>query len=175
MASPQHLASRSVSNASNATFAYEEPEPRLFSFNNPFGACPRCQGFGNTIDFDLNLVIPNKTLTLAEGAIEPWTKPKYKPLADRDAPLRPRSRDSARCSLADLTAEQQNFIISGDGKFPACAASSSTWSAKSTTPCPCFPQPLSRLFGVFGLQRSRLRREARQVKVGGKDICQVTR
>ena len=47
----------------------------------PFGACPRCQGFGNTIDFDLNLVIPNKTLTLAEGAIEPWTKPKYKPLA----------------------------------------------------------------------------------------------
>ena len=60
---------------------YEEPEPRLFSFNNPFGACPRCQGFGNTIDFDLNLVIPNKTLTLAEGAIEPWTKPKYKPLA----------------------------------------------------------------------------------------------
>ena len=60
---------------------YEEPEPRLFSFNNPFGACPRCQGFGNTIDFDLNLVIPNKSLTLAEGAIEPWTKPKYKPLA----------------------------------------------------------------------------------------------
>src|SRR5215472_6097466 len=60
---------------------YDEPEPRLFSFNNPFGACPRCQGFGNTIDFDLNLVIPNKTLSLAEGAIEPWTKPKYRPYA----------------------------------------------------------------------------------------------
>ena len=41
-----------------------EPEPRLFSFNNPFGACPRCQGFGNTVDFDLNLVIPDKALTL---------------------------------------------------------------------------------------------------------------
>src|SRR5205085_12276032 len=38
---------------------YEEPEPRLFSFNNPYGACQRCQGFGNTIDFDLNLVVPN--------------------------------------------------------------------------------------------------------------------
>ncbi len=38
---------------------YQEPEPRLFSFNNPAGACPRCQGFGNTIDFDLNLVIPD--------------------------------------------------------------------------------------------------------------------
>src|SRR5215813_5626897 len=55
---------------------YDEPEPRLFSFNNPYGACPKCQGFGNTIDFDLNLVIPNKTLTLSEGVIEPWTKPK---------------------------------------------------------------------------------------------------
>ncbi|MFY9789924.1 MAG: excinuclease ABC subunit A, partial [Candidatus Sulfotelmatobacter sp.] len=40
---------------------YEEPEPRLFSFNNPYGACARCQGFGNTIDFDLDLVIPDKT------------------------------------------------------------------------------------------------------------------
>ena len=59
---------------------YEEPEPRLFSFNNPYGACPRCQGFGNTIDFDLDLVIPDKSLTLNEGAIEPWTKPKYRSL-----------------------------------------------------------------------------------------------
>ena len=59
---------------------YEEPEPSLFSFNNPHGACPRCQGFGNTIDFDLDLVIPDKSKTLNEGAIEPWTKPKYRPL-----------------------------------------------------------------------------------------------
>ena len=43
---------------------YREPEPRLFSFNNPFGACPRCQGFGNTIDFDLNLIIPDKSKSL---------------------------------------------------------------------------------------------------------------
>jgi len=59
---------------------FEEPEPRLFSFNNPFGACPRCQGFGNTIDFDMGLVIPDPSKTLAEGAVEPWTKPKYRPV-----------------------------------------------------------------------------------------------
>src|SRR5204862_689315 len=63
----------------NCHLRYEEPEPRLFSFNNPFGACQRCQGFGNTIDFDLDLVIPDKHKTLADGAIEPWTKPKYRP------------------------------------------------------------------------------------------------
>jgi excinuclease ABC subunit A len=56
-----------------------EPEPRLFSFNNPFGACPRCQGFGNTVDFDLNLVIPDKSLSLNDGAIDPWNRPKYRP------------------------------------------------------------------------------------------------
>jgi excinuclease ABC subunit A len=56
-----------------------EPEPRLFSFNNPFGACPRCQGFGNTVDFDLNLVIPDTGLTLQDGAIDPWNRPKYRP------------------------------------------------------------------------------------------------
>jgi len=59
--------------------AGSEPEPRLFSFNNPFGACPRCQGFGNTMDFDLNLIIPDKGLSLNNGAIDPWNRPKYRP------------------------------------------------------------------------------------------------
>ena len=58
--------------------AYREPEPRLFSFNNPYGACPRCQGFGNTIDFDPDLIIPDRSKTLDEGAVDPWTKTKYR-------------------------------------------------------------------------------------------------
>ena len=53
------------------------PEPSLFSFNNPMGACPRCQGFGNTIDYDMDLVIPEPRLSLEEGAVDPWTKPQY--------------------------------------------------------------------------------------------------
>src|ERR1017187_9716260 len=57
---------------------FVDPEPRLFSFNNPFGACPRCQGFGNTIDFDMDLVIPDKTRTIEGGAVDPWTKPKHR-------------------------------------------------------------------------------------------------
>jgi excinuclease ABC subunit A len=56
--------------------SFIEPEPNLFSFNSPTGACPRCQGFGNTIDFDMDRVIPDRGLSLQEGAIEPWTKPK---------------------------------------------------------------------------------------------------
>jgi len=48
---------------------YLEPEPKLFSFNNPYGACPKCQGFGRTIDIDPELIIPDKTLSLEKGAI----------------------------------------------------------------------------------------------------------
>lgn len=53
------------------------PEPGLFSFNSPMGACPRCQGFGNTIDYDMNFVIPDAGLSLDEGAVDPWTKPQH--------------------------------------------------------------------------------------------------
>src|SRR5665811_1418466 len=96
---------------------YEEPEPRLFSFNNPYGACPRCQGFGNTIDFDLDLVIPDKLKTIAECPIEPWTKPKYRPLF---ADLK-RFAKAAGIPLdvpwADLEEEHKNLILNGEGKF----------------------------------------------------------
>ncbi|MGD2081179.1 MAG: excinuclease ABC subunit A, partial [Nitrospirota bacterium] len=52
-----------------------EPSPLLFSFNHPVGACPECKGFGNILRYDENLVVPDKHLSLSEGAIEPWEKP----------------------------------------------------------------------------------------------------
>ncbi|MHC4399572.1 MAG: excinuclease ABC subunit UvrA [Planctomycetota bacterium] len=53
------------------------PEPRLYSFNSPLGACPECEGFGNVIDVDMDLVIPDPRKTLREGAIAPWNTPAY--------------------------------------------------------------------------------------------------
>ena len=76
---PTHLRYSAAFECSTCHRAYREPEPRLFSFNNPYGACPRCQGFGNTIDFDPNLILPDRSRTLAQGAIAPWTTPKYRP------------------------------------------------------------------------------------------------
>ena len=154
---------------------YEEPEPRLFSFNNPFGACPKCQGFGNTIDFDLNLVVPDMSLTLAQGAIEPWTKPKYRAFATE---MRRHARGAGvplDIPWHDLTAEQRSFILNGDGKF---------WGVRG------FFEHLERkkykLHVRVFLSRYRgysvcsscgglrLRQEARLVKVGGRNICQVS-
>ena len=56
---------------------YPDPVPRLFNFNNPLGACPTCEGFGDIVDVDMNLVVPDKSLTLAEGAIATWNTPAY--------------------------------------------------------------------------------------------------
>ncbi len=55
-------------------FTIDEIEPRLFSFNNPFGACPKCDGLGTELRFEADLVVPDKSLTLAKGAILPWAK-----------------------------------------------------------------------------------------------------
>src|ERR1700675_2691286 len=93
---------------------YEEPEPRLFSFNNPYGACPRCQGFGNTVDFDLDRVIPDKSKTLNEGAIEPWTKPRYRQLT-MDMRRYARAKGIPMdVPFRDLTSVQRHAILDGD-------------------------------------------------------------
>ena len=56
---------------------YPMPEPRLYSFNSPLGACPQCEGFGNVIGIDMDLVVPDPSKSLREGAIAPWNTPAY--------------------------------------------------------------------------------------------------
>lgn len=56
---------------------YPAPEPRLYDYNSPLGACPQCEGFGDTVDVDLDLVVPDKTKSLREGAVAPWNSPAY--------------------------------------------------------------------------------------------------
>jgi len=96
---------------------YAQPEPRLFSFNNPFGACPTCQGFGNTIGLDLDLVIPNPLLSIDEGAIEPWTKPQHE-WARTELKRFARSEGiPTDVPYAELTRAQQRAIVEGKGHW----------------------------------------------------------
>jgi excinuclease ABC subunit A len=89
---------------------YLAPEPTLFSFNSPFGACPRCQGFGNTIDYDMDLVVPDRSLSINEGAIDPWNKPSYEHL--RDSFLK-RAKGKVRFTapFCDLRPEERNIVF----------------------------------------------------------------
>jgi excinuclease ABC subunit A len=159
----------------NCHIKYEEPEPPLFSFNNPFGACPRCQGFGNTIDFDLNLVIPDVTKTLGEGAIEPWTKPKYRAC---QADLRKFAKQSGvpfDIPWQDLDAEQQRLVIEGEGKFPGIQGFFTMLERKKyKLHVRVF---LSRYRGYAKCPEcggGRLRADALQVKIEGKNIRELT-
>jgi len=153
---------------------YEEPEPRLFSFNNPYGACPRCQGFGNTIDFDLDLVIPDKGKTLNEGAIEPWTKPKYKPLFTELKRFARQAEIPLEVPWYDLDSEQQRLIVDGGRGFGGVRGFFQHLERKKyKLHVRVF---LSRYRGYSlcsACGGTRLRAEARQVKIEGKNICQL--
>jgi len=98
--------------------AYREPEPRLFSFNNPYGACPRCQGFGNTIDFDPNLIIPDRSRTLQQGAVGPWTTTKYRPHHGEMIRFAKSAGIPVDVPYYDLPQKQQDLIWDGSGTFP---------------------------------------------------------
>jgi excinuclease ABC subunit A len=154
---------------------YQEPEPRLFSFNNPYGACPRCQGFGNTIDFDLGRVIPNPTKTLSEGAIEPWTKPQYRTLATELKRLARPKGIPLDIPWAELEPEHQRLIIEGEERFPGIRGFFRHLERKKyKLHVRVF---LSRYRGYSlcsECRGARLRLEARQVKICGKNICEVS-
>jgi excinuclease ABC subunit A len=158
----------------NCHLKYEEPEPRLFSFNNPYGACPKCQGFGNTIDFDLNLVIPDKMKSLADGAIEPWTKPKYRPLFTDLKRYARQAGIPLDMAWIDLAEEQRNAVLNGEGKFLGVRGFFSHLERKKyKLHVRVF---LSRYRGYSicpDCNGSRLRLEARQVRINGKNLCEL--
>ena len=151
---------------------YEDPQPRLFSFNNPFGACPTCHGFGNIIELDLELVVPDQTKSINQGAIEPWTKPHYRTqLAELK---RAAKGGGVRLDVAwrDLTQEEINFVVDGDGKDYEGIRGFFRWleRKKYKVHVRVF---LSRYRGYLtcpDCQGTRLRREARDVHVGGVTI-----
>src|SRR3989449_6686258 len=171
---PQRLRFSQRFECKRCNIRYEEPEPRLFSFNNPYGACPRCQGFGNTIDFDLNLVIPDRSKTLNEGAIEPWTKPKYKPLFTELKRFARQSGLPLDVPWAELDAEQQRLVIEGEGRFPGIRGFFNHLERKKyKLHVRVF---LSRYRGYSvcsSCNGVRLRMEAQQVKINSKNICQI--
>ncbi|MFN2576926.1 MAG: excinuclease ABC subunit UvrA [Pyrinomonadaceae bacterium] len=154
---------------------YATPEPRLFSFNNPFGACPTCQGFGNTIGLDLNLVIPNPGLSLSEGAIEPWTKPQYEWAQAELKRFCKSERIPMNAPFNDLTRPQQRAIINGKGEWRGVRGFFDWLETKKyKLHVRVF---LSKYRGYTlcpDCDGSRLRREARDVRVGDRTLPEVS-
>jgi excinuclease ABC subunit A len=154
---------------------YEVPQPRLFSFNNPFGACPVCHGFGNIIELDMDLVVPDRSKSIQQNAIEPWSKPHYR--AQLAELKRAGKAREIRLDVpwADLTDDERRFVIEGDGAGYEGVKGFFRWleRKKYKVHVRVF---LSRYRGYLTCpecQGARLRREARDVQIGGRTIDAV--
>jgi excinuclease ABC subunit A len=159
---------------------YQDPEPRLFSFNSPYGACPRCQGFGNTVDFDLNLVIPDGSKSLNQGAIEPWTKPRYRQPLQELKRFAKQKGISMDVPYRELSAKHRELVLEGERETGYLGIQGFfAWleRKKYKLHVRVF---LSRYRGYAtcpDCHGTRLREEARAVKIQGQgitDVCRLT-
>jgi excinuclease ABC subunit A len=154
---------------------YEQPQPRLFSFNNPFGACPTCHGFGNIIELDMDLVVPDPSKSINQGAIEPWSKPHYR--SQLAALKRSARKAGIRLDVpwADLTDKEREFVVEGDEDYDGIRGFFRWLERKKyKVHVRVF---LSRYRGYLACPDcggARLRREARDVRVDGRTIDAVS-
>jgi excinuclease ABC subunit A len=153
---------------------YEVPQPRLFSFNNPFGACPTCHGFGNVMELDMGLVVPDPTKTLAGGAVEPWSKPHYR--AHLAALKKAAKAADLRLDVpwGQLTDRERDVVLRGHGEYGGVQGFFQWLERKKyKVHIRVF---LSRYRGYQTCPDcggTRLRREARDVRVAGWTIDKV--
>jgi len=92
---------------------YPQPEPRLYSFNSPLGACPNCEGFGDVLDIDMDLVVPDPSLSLREGAIACWTTKAYQHQLDALLEVAGAHDIPVDVPFHDLNDSQQRLIREG--------------------------------------------------------------
>jgi excinuclease ABC subunit A len=149
---------------------FTEPEPRLFSFNNPFGACPRCQGFGNTIDFDMDLVIPDRNRSLEDGAVEPWTKPKYRVWLGNFRKTARSKGVRMNVPFCELTDAEQETVFEAIRNF---------FNFLETKKYKLHVRVFLSRYRGYALcpdcKGARLRKEALYIRVGGRNIYEVSR
>jgi len=154
--------------------AFEEPSVNLFTFNNPYGACKRCEGYGKVLGIDPELVIPDKNLSVFEGAIAPWRSER---MSEWVAPL---LRNGIRFdfpihrSYKDLTPEQQQLLWTGNEYFQGLDAFFA--DIESQVHKVQYRVMLSRYRGRTDCpdcRGSRLRKDASYAKVGGASIVDL--
>ena len=150
------------------------PEPSLFSFNNPVGACPACQGFGNTMGYDFDLIVPDPALSIEEGAVDPWTKPQYSWYFDEvfePALSKPKSKGKVRLDVpyADLRADEKDFVRKHVYRF-----FNEVEKKKYKVHVRVFLSRYRAYTECHVCHGSRLRPEALWVRLDGHDIAQVS-
>ncbi|MBI5476089.1 MAG: excinuclease ABC subunit UvrA [Ignavibacteriales bacterium] len=156
---------------SKCNIRFEEPDPRLFSFNNPYGACKKCEGFGRAIGIDMDLVVPNKELSIRDGAIQPWTTPKWHSYLRTLLRVAYDAKIRIDVPFKDLTHDEINYVVNGFGDYTGIIKFFKFVESKSYKIY--YRVLLSRYRGYTtcdSCNGSRLRKEALYIKVGGENI-----
>ncbi|MCY7375609.1 MAG: hypothetical protein LH472_06515, partial [Pyrinomonadaceae bacterium] len=153
---------------------YEEPEPRLFSFNSPFGACPVCQGFGNSVDVDFDLVVPNPLLSLEDGAIAPFTRPQYDWARKELMRFAGSENIPVDVPFVDIPDAQKAEIYEGKGKWRGVRG---FFKWLETKKYKLHVRVFMSKYRGYTLcpecKGGRLRQAARDVKVGGSSLPEI--
>ena len=151
---------------------YRDPTSNLFSFNSPLGACETCRGFGRVIDIDLDLVIPDPSKPLSEGAIKPWVTKARR--TRRLMEFCERKRIPTKKPFGELTGKQKQLIIDGDGDFKGIRGWFRRLERRSYR---MHVRVLLARYRAYLLcpecQGSRLKPDALHYRIEGKDIAQI--
>jgi excinuclease ABC subunit A len=148
---------------------YNAPEPRLFSFNTPFGACPTCQGFGRTMGIDEDLVIPDKRKSLSAGAVQPFQSASHLEYQDDLMAVAKKRGIRTDVPVEQLTKEEFAFVWNGADAYAGVKGFFQMVEKKGATKMH-YRVLASRYRGYtrcFECGGSRLQRSARRVYVGG--------
>jgi excinuclease ABC subunit A len=152
------------------------PTPQLFSFNNPRGACPTCNGFGATLEYDLHLIVPHPERTLRDGAIDPWTKPRYDNKRRALAEACKREGISMDRPWRDLGDSQREFLLHGKAKgFQGIVKHLVSLEEKKYKQyIRVFLRQYQSAMTCTACGGAKLQPEALNVRVGGRHIAEVT-
>lgn len=153
---------------------YRDPVPNLFSFNTPLGACEACHGFGRTVGVDLDLVIPDKRLTLRQGAIKPWNTGAYREAYDELMDFCRRENIPVDVPYESLPARERSRIVDGCPEFYGVRGFFEWLESKT------YKMHIRVLLSRYRSYNtcaecggSRFRREVLQFRVGGKNIAEI--
>ena len=155
--------------------AFEKPTPNMFSFNSPYGACEQCSGFGRNLEIDPELLVPDPGLSLAEGAIEPFTKTSYRKQMRKLLAFAEEVGINVEKPFSELSVKEKDLVFSGNEDYYGAKGYFRRLERKNyKTHIRVFLSRYRSAFTCGDCGGSRLKEKALNVRIEGKTISDLS-
>ena len=155
--------------------AFEKPTPNMFSFNSPYGACEECSGFGRNLEIDPELLVPDPGLSLAEGAIEPFTKTSYRKQMRKLLAFAEDAGIDTEKSFSKLSPREADLVLNGNGDYYGVKGYFKRLERKNyKTHIRVFLSRYRSAFTCWNCGGSRLKEKALNVQIAGKNVFDLS-